>query len=83
MITLNPGALGVGLEEDTAIVVMGNTELEVIGSGIVTVVDGHPMSYTNLPDIDVGEPLTMCDLKVHFLSKGARYHLHKRLQSYV
>jgi len=67
MIALNAGALGIGIEEDTAIIVTNGNSLEVIGSGIVTIVDGHPMTYTNIPDIKDGEPITMCNTRVHFL----------------
>ena len=83
MIALNPGAIGVGLEEDTAIVVTNGIQLEVIGSGIVTIVDGHPMTYTNLSDIKDGEPISMCDMKVHFLSRGQRYNLNRRQQTFA
>src|SRR5688572_7219609 len=82
MIAMNPGALGIGLEEDTAIVVHDGEEMEVIGSGVITVVDGHPITYCNLPEIKDGEPISVRDLKVHFLSRGERYHLNKRQQTY-
>lgn len=82
MIAMNPGAIGIGLEEDTSIVVTGGEELEVIGSGVITVVDGHPMTYTNINDVKDGAPLTMRDMRVHFLSKGERYHINKREQTY-
>ena len=83
MIALNPGCIGIGLEEDTAVVVTEGINLEVIGSGIVTVVDGHPMTYTNLPEIKDGEPISMCDMKVHFLSRGQRYNLNRRQQTFA
>jgi cyanophycinase len=82
MVAMNPGAIGIGLEEDTAIVVTDGKDLEVIGSGIVTVVDGHPSTYTNIYEIKDGEPVTVCDLKVHFLSRGQRYCINKREQTY-
>lgn len=83
IIALNPSSLGVGLEEDTAVVVTDGIQMEVIGSGIVTIVDGHPMSYTNLPEIKDGEPITMCNVTVHFLSRGQRYNLNKRQQTFA
>ena len=82
MIAMNPGAIGIGLEEDTAIVVTNGEEMEIIGSGVITVVDGHPISYSNLPDIKDGEPITVRDLKVHFFSRGERYHINKREQTH-
>jgi cyanophycinase len=82
MVAMNPGAIGIGLEEDTAIVVTEGKDMEVIGSGVVTVVDGHPSTFTNIYEIKDGEPVTVCDLKVHFLSRGQRYCINKRDQTY-
>lgn len=82
MVAMNPGAIGIGLEEDTAVVVTEGKNMEVIGSGIVTVIDGHPSTFTNIYKIKDGEPVTVCDLKVHFLSRGQRYCINKRDQTY-
>ncbi|MBK0404782.1 cyanophycinase [Adhaeribacter sp. BT258] len=83
MIALNPSAIGLGIEEDTAIVVKDGINMEVIGSGIVTVVDGHTMNYTNLTEIKDGEPITICDMRVHFLSCGQHYNFNKRQQTFA
>ena len=72
-IATNPGCIGIGLEEDTAIYVKEGKELEVVGSGLVTIVDGTGITRTNIYEIETGEPFTVCDLKVHLLSKGERY----------
>jgi len=36
------------------------------------------MSYTNQPDVSATDPLSLHNLRVHILSYGDRYHLHKR-----
>ncbi|WP_161888179.1 cyanophycinase [Pontibacter russatus] len=72
-IATNPGCIGIGLEEDTAIYVREGKEIEVLGSGLVTIVDGTGISRTNIYEIETGEPFTVCDLKVHLLSNGERY----------
>lgn len=72
-IATNPGCIGIGLEEDTALFVTEGKEAVVLGSGLVTVVDGTGISRTNIYEISTGEPFTVCDLKVHLLSKGERY----------
>lgn len=72
-IATNPGCIGVGLEEDTAIYVTEGKEMQVRGSGLVTVVDGLGITRTNIYEIGTGEAFTVCDLKVHLLSKGERY----------
>lgn len=72
-----PQDVGLGLDEDTAIVVAGN-EFEVIGSGAVTVIDAGGITHTNLHDIKEGEGLELHDIRVHVLSAGAHYSLPER-----
>jgi len=72
-IATNPGCIGIGLEEDTAIFVTEGNEVQVLGSGLVTIVDGTGITRTNIYEIKTGEAFTVCDLKVHLLSKGERY----------
>ncbi|QCR22243.1 cyanophycinase [Pontibacter sp. SGAir0037] len=74
-IATNPGCIGIGLEEDTAIYVTDGYKLEVLGSGLVTIVDGMDISRTNIYEINTGEPFTVCDLKVHLLSRGEKYDI--------
>jgi cyanophycinase len=75
IIATNPGCIGLGLEEDTGVVVTNGQELEVIGSGVVTVVDGQNSTGTNIHLIRPGEIFTIRDLRVHILSAGERYTL--------
>jgi cyanophycinase len=75
IIATNPGCIGLGLEEDTAVVVTEGREMEVIGSGVVTIVDGHDCTDTNIHRIRPGEPITIRDLRIHILSSGERYTL--------
>ncbi len=42
-IATNPGCIGIGLEEDTGIIVREGRRLEVIGSGLIVIVDGHSL----------------------------------------
>ncbi|MFT2011252.1 cyanophycinase [Pontibacter sp. 13R65] len=74
-ICTNPGCIGIGLEEDTAILVTEGKEMEVLGSGLVTIVDGMGISHTNIYEIKTGEPFTVRDMKVHLLSRGEKYTL--------
>jgi len=75
IIATNPGCIGLGLEEDTAVVIRAGRELEVIGSGVITIVDGQECTDTNIHRIQSGEPITIRDLKVHILSCGEHYTL--------
>jgi cyanophycinase len=72
-----PQDLGLGLDEDTAIIV-NKSEFEVIGEGAVTVVDAGGMTYTSLPYIEKGDGLTLHDVRVHVLGAGHKFDLSKR-----
>ncbi|MBK7123381.1 MAG: hypothetical protein IPH68_11525 [Chitinophagaceae bacterium] len=45
----NPSCIGIGLGEDTAMLVTGGNKMEAIGSGLVTIIDGHEMRIPILP----------------------------------
>ena len=73
IIAANPGCLGIGLEEDTAVLVTEGREFEVLGTGIVVLVDGLNCSGNTLPLVKAGEVFSIRDLRVHLLSRGERY----------
>ncbi len=81
-ICTNPECIGMGLEEDTAILVTQGGHVEVVGSGLVTVVDGMGITQTNIYDIGNGEPFTAKSLKVHLLRDKDEYDVpsYKRFQ---
>ncbi len=74
-IATNPQCIGIGLEEDTGILFTEGNQLEVVGSGLIVVVDGKGMTHTNVTEVDPGVPVTIRDLRVHMLGKGDRYTL--------
>lgn len=71
--------LGVGIDEDTALVIERNTAVEVIGSGVVTVVDGRSM-ITNVNLVEPRDHLEMLGVRIHVLPAGNRYSAHPRVQ---
>lgn len=73
----NPHMLGVGIDEDTAIVVKGNS-FRVIGSQSVTVVDGMHISHTNVSELAPQEPIALTDIVLHILPKGYGFDLNSR-----
>lgn len=75
IIATNPSCIGLGLEEDTAVVVTQGRELEVIGSGLVVVLDGMGVTATNIHEVEPGKPFSIRDLRMHLLSSGERYTL--------
>ena len=74
----HPERLGIGIDEDTCALFERDGLLQVMGKGTVTIIDPGEMSYTNQPDVSATDPISLHNLRVHILSYGDRYHLHKR-----
>ena len=72
-----PNLLGIGLAEDTGLVIKNN-EFEVIGSGMIIVFDPKTLTHNNEKVLSEGTPMTMANLTVHVLSNGDRYHIETR-----
>jgi cyanophycinase len=77
-VSQNPRVLGVGIDEDTAIIVEHNRRFQVLGAGAVYVVDGSTTTYSNIGDEDTDRTLSSFGLTVHMLSQGDRFHLETR-----
>ncbi|MGE5629991.1 MAG: cyanophycinase [Caulobacteraceae bacterium] len=71
----NPKVLGIGIDEDTAIIVDNNLEFKVEGSGVVTVVDGGDIKYSNASEQYPDEPLAITNVKIHVFPKGYGFNL--------
>lgn len=74
----NPSCIGIGLGEDTGVLVSEGNKLEAIGSGLVVVLDGHDIRHSNIADIPDGCPISIENMKVHFLEKGNGYLAYER-----
>jgi cyanophycinase len=74
----NPRNIGLGIDEDTAILVTGQECFEVIGSGAVYVVDGMDISYSSLSEKQPEGILSIYDLKLHVLGQNDHYDLNAR-----
>jgi len=74
----NPACVGIGLGEDTGMLITEGSKMEAIGSGLVIIVDGHDIMHSNIADIPDGNPISIENLKVHFCEKGNGYMLHER-----
>lgn len=72
-VAVQPGILGIGLAEDTGMIISGGREIEVIGSGIVTILNGKNITYTNLIDIADRMPISVENIIVHILSQGEKF----------
>ncbi len=71
-----PAILGFGIDEDTAIIV-NQHQIEVVGSGAVTVLDSGEMTHTNIDQVLKDEDLALCGIKLHILPHGYGFDLLK------
>jgi cyanophycinase len=76
----NPRLLGVGIDENTAIVVHGR-RFRVIGSGAAYVVDGEESTHSNIAEARAERALSMFNVRMHVLSSGDRFDLDARKPS--
>lgn len=74
----NPSCIGIGLGEDTGMLITGGNKMEAVGSGLVIIVDGHDIRHSNIADIPDGCPISIENLKVHFCEKGNGYNCTER-----
>jgi cyanophycinase len=74
-IVSNPKALGIGLGEDTGLLVTEGDHMEALGTGLVILVDGRKITDTNITDVNIGEAISIKNLVVHVMNKGDIYLL--------
>ncbi|HEY4230376.1 MAG TPA: cyanophycinase [Thermoanaerobaculia bacterium] len=77
-VAIEPTKLGVGIDEDTAIVYYGSGEIEVIGSGQVFVVDGSKAVAHGLSETDPAATFSLQGALLHVLTAGDRFDVEKR-----
>lgn len=73
-----PADLGLGIDEDTAIIVKDD-KFTVVGQGAVTVVDETTSTHNNLEGLLKDEPIALCGVQLHILPHGYRFDLKKRV----
>ena len=71
----NPKTLGIGLGEDTGLLIKNGVSMEALGSGLVIIVDGRQILDSNITDVALGEPISIKNLVVHVMSQGDVYCL--------
>lgn len=71
----NPKVLGIGLGEDTGLLITNGKQMEAIGSGLVILVDGREIKDTNLTQIELEQPISINHLVTHVMSKNDTFDL--------
>jgi cyanophycinase len=70
--------LGLGLGEDTGVLITDGHKLKTIGSGLVIIFDGHDIRYNNIADVAEHTPISIENMRVHVLAKGMTYDTKTR-----
>ena len=76
IIVANPRLLGIGLEENAALMIK-DSKMEAIGPGMVILVDGRSIRDSNFNDIYDGEAISIENVILHVMSKYDIYDLKK------
>lgn len=71
----NPKVLGIGLGEDTGLLILNGRQMEAIGSGLVILVDGREIKDTNLTQVELGQPISINHLVTHVMSNRDKFDL--------
>ncbi|MDH4071736.1 MAG: cyanophycinase [Gammaproteobacteria bacterium] len=74
----NPFAVGIGLDEDTAAFIRPGDDLEVVGSGGITIIDPTHLSYSSMDRARRGDPVSLIDVSLHILISGGRFEITSR-----
>jgi cyanophycinase len=78
-VALNPFLIGVGIDEDTAIVLEATHQMHVFGAGTVTVIDGAKILYTDIHETESeAEPAALLGVQVHVLTHACTFDIDAR-----
>ncbi|AKD04705.1 cyanophycinase [Pontibacter korlensis] len=77
-VVTHPKSIGIGLGEDTGVLITEGHMIETIGSNLVVIVDGHEVKYTNVKEVEAGRPVAIDHMVMHVLAKGNLYDINSR-----
>ena len=77
-VSYNPRQLGLGIDENTAVVISHDGTLEVNGHGTVTIVDGSRINYNDIAEVEDIQPFAVTGVQLHILRDGLRYDITHR-----
>jgi cyanophycinase len=77
-VSYNPYNLGIGIDENTAIILDPDGVMEVFGQGSVTIVDGSDITYNEIAEVEEHDAFSVCGVKLHILKDGLVYQYLER-----
>ena len=78
IVTTNPTCIGVGIGENSGIILKGDGITEVIGTGQVIIVDGSEITHSNIMEIELGDSIAVENVRIHSIVDGYGYDFKKR-----
>lgn len=78
VVAQQPAMLGVGIDEDTAVLINSGGQMQVIGSQTVTIVDGSKCQHTNVSETKPKQALALTEIIVHILPNNYGFDLQDR-----
>jgi len=77
-VSYNPYNLGIGIDENTAIILNSQGVMEVFGAGSATIVDGSKITYNEIAEVADHESFSVCGVQLHVLRDGLIYNYLER-----
>ncbi len=77
-VALYPKLIGIGLGEDTGVLITDGHLVETIGSNLVIIMDGHDIAHNNTAAAKKGTTLSIENIRMHVLAKGNVYCITER-----
>ena len=77
-VALHPRLIGIGLGEDTGVLITEGRLVETIGSNLVIILDGFDIVHNNAAAAKKGTTLSVENVRMHVLAKGNVYSITDR-----
>ncbi|TVR25915.1 MAG: cyanophycinase [Balneolaceae bacterium] len=77
-VAVYPDKLGIGLGEDTGIIITEGNMCEIIGSGMVILFDGSELEYNQSQNLKKHIPISLSNLRVHILAPKDKYYIREK-----
>jgi cyanophycinase len=69
--------LGIGIAEDTGLIIYPDEKIKAIGSGMVTFINSSNITFTDYPETKIDEPFSSLGFQLSFFASGMEYDLRK------
>jgi cyanophycinase len=77
-VAIHPNLLGIGLAEDTGIIIDAENHFKVIGSGMVILFDPSGLTHNSHKALPEGTPISLGNLVVHILANSDEFTINNR-----